>query len=61
MEKRGQNQFFFLFLSYLTYRETVHMTQPFGKLKQTLSKKQNSKKMYLQNLNVESVIKKADP
>ena len=24
----------------LTYRETVHKTQPFGKLKQTLSKKQ---------------------
>ena len=36
MEKRGRNQFFFL--SYLTYRETVHKTQPFGKLKQTLSK-----------------------
>ena len=26
------------FLSYLTYRETEHKTQPFGKLKQTLSK-----------------------
>ena len=36
MEKRGRNQFFFL--SYLTYRETEHKTQPFGKLKQTLSK-----------------------
>ena len=37
MEKQGQNQFFF-FLSYLTYRKTEHKTQPFGKLKQTLSK-----------------------
>ena len=36
MEKRGRNQFFFL--SYLTYSETEHKTQPFGKLKQTLSK-----------------------
>ena len=38
MEKWGRNQFFFL--GYLTYRETVHKTQPFGKLKQTLSKEQ---------------------
>ena len=38
MEKRGRNQFFFL--SYLTYRETMHKTKLFGKLKQTFSKKQ---------------------
>ena len=37
MEKRGRNQFF---LGYLTNRETVHNTQPFGKLEQTLYKKQ---------------------
>ena len=55
MEKRGRNQFFFL--SYLTYRETVHKTQPFGKLKQTLSKE-------LQDtcyLTVESVIERLTP
>ena len=53
MEKRGRNQFFF-FLIYLTYRETVHKTQPFGKLKQTLSKK--LQKTVLANLAVESDI-----
>ena len=30
------------FLGYLTSRGTVHNTQPFGKLKQTLSKKQQA-------------------
>ena len=40
-------------LGYLTYRETVHNTQPFGKLEQTLSKKQQA---YLQILTLESVI-----
>ena len=56
MEKRGRNQFFFL--SYLTYRETMHMTQPFGKLKQTLSKKlQKTCKIS----TIGSVIEKADP
>ena len=46
MEKQGRNQFFLL--------DTVHNTQPFGKLKQTLSKKQ-------QVLAFESVIEEADP
>ena len=37
MEKRDG---IYTLLVTLTYRETVHKTQPFGKLKQTLSKKQ---------------------
>ena len=62
MEKRDRNQFF---LSYLTYRETEHKTQPFGKLKQTLSKeRQQDLKLYLLSscyLVVESVIERLTP